>query len=208
MLSQVLRASALAVVGSMVMAGAAWSQFADLPPSSTLTISLDATAGPILSGSDIGGLNGKSAVVTLMLSESLRPIKHTSKSATYKVPAGAVTLVANGKTFQNTSPGRMTVKLAGTGDTLTLTYASSYEGFPITLVDTSYLAANSWTTTVLTHPHTFKPSPQNLTAATTASGVGSKLEYTVAGSTTVLGITGTASSSSAADPALPDDASE
>jgi hypothetical protein len=205
MSSQTLRAFALATVASVLSAGAAWSQSASTPPGSTLTITLDATAGPILAGTDPGGLDGKAATATLMLSQSVSPVKHTSNSATYKVPAGAVTLVAGGKTFTNTSPGKMTIKLAGANDILTITYASTFDGLPVTVVDTSYLAKHSWTATVLVHPRRFTPSPQDLTAAATASGPGSKLKYTALGTTTVLGITGTATSGSAADPILPDD---
>lgn len=58
------------------------------------------------------------------------------------------------------------------------------------------------------HPPPFSPSPQTLTAATTASGPGSKIKYTFLGSTTVLGLNGTASDSTALDPVLPDDDSE
>jgi hypothetical protein len=49
------------------------------------------------------------------------------------------------------------------------------------------------------------PSPQGLTSATTANGPGCKIKYTVSGSTSVLGFSGTASSSATADPVLPDD---
>jgi hypothetical protein len=45
---------------------------------------------------------------------------------------------------------------------------------------------------VLTHPTGFHPTPQDLAA-------GSKVQYTALGSTTVLGLEGTASDSAAAD---------
>jgi hypothetical protein len=48
--------------------------------------------------------------------------------------------------------------------------------------------------TSITHPKAFAPSPQNITAATSATGSGSKLQYTIEGFTTVPGVTGTASS--------------
>jgi hypothetical protein len=95
--------------------------------------------------------------------------------------------------------------LSKTADILTLTYVFIDHGLPVTVVETSYLAKNSWTSAVLTNPESFSPSPQDLTAAATASGRGSTLKYTVEGFTCVLGIAGTASSGSAADAILPDD---
>jgi hypothetical protein len=59
---------------------------------------------------------------------------------------------------------------------------------------TIFLQPGSWNKTVLKHMTAFSPSPQNITAATSATGPGSKLEYTFGGAT-VLGLTGTASSS-------------
>jgi hypothetical protein len=99
----------------------------------------------------------------------------------------------------------MTIRLTGKGDILTVTGVVTDLGYKVTVVDTSLLNKGSWTSAVFTHPGPFKPSPQNLTAAQTASGAGSKLKYLVLGGTTVLGITGTASSGSAANPILPND---
>jgi hypothetical protein len=189
----------------MVSATAAWSQDARMPRSSTLAINLNGTAGPVLAGSDPGHLNGKSAVVTILLSQRASPISHTSTSATYKIPAGAITATFNGTSYQSTSPGRMKIKLGSAADVLTVTGALSINGTPVTLVDTSRLAGGSWTSTVLTHPAAFSPSPQNLTPAKTATGAGSKLQYTVFGQSTVLGITGTASSNLTPDAILPND---
>ena len=78
-------------------------------------------------------------------------------------------------------------------DTMVLTSTVSVSGIDGTVVG-SHLAKASFTTAVLKHPQRFKPSPQNLTSATTASGPGSKIKYTVPllGST-VLGLTGKAS---------------
>src|ERR1700722_17162752 len=101
--------------------GLAWAQSGDGGrPSATLTVVVDGTAGPILQGSDPLGLNGKSATITLLASESLKPTRHTKTSATYKIPAGAITLVFDGSSYQSTSPSKMTVKLGGKADTLTL----------------------------------------------------------------------------------------
>jgi hypothetical protein len=66
----------------------------------------------------------------------------------------------------------------------------------VTVVDTSSLQAGSWTNTVLQHPGPFSPSPQNLTSPS------SKFQYAVYGESTVLGVTGTISSSDAAGVAL------
>lgn len=202
-----LRVSALAFVVSVVSvasAGAAMLQSESPPKSSTLTITLEGTTGPVLAGTDIASLNGKSATATLLLNELISPKSQTTKTASYKIPAGAVTLVVGTKTYTNASPGRMTIKLTNSAVTMTLTYAFILSGFPVTVVETSTLAKNSWTDAVFTHPGTFSPSPQDLTAAATATGTGSKLQYSVEGFTCVLGITGTATSSSAPDAVLPD----
>ena len=203
-----LRVSALAAALSLASAGVALSQSSVVPPKSTLTITLDGTAGPILSGSDLAGINGKTATATLLLSESMSPKSQTSTSATYKIPAGAVTLVVGSTDYTNASPGKMKITLAKGDEILTLTYVFLDHGLPVTVVETSYLAKNSWTSAVLTHPGTFSPSPQDLTAAAAASGKGSKLQYTVEGLTCVLGITGTATSGSAPYAVLPGDDSE
>jgi len=140
----------------------------------------------------------------LAAQRSAEPEEANRTSAIYKIPAGAVTLVVGTKTYTNSSPGRMSIVLASSGDYLTLTYAFSLSGFPVTVVETSKLAKNSWTTAVLMHPGTFSPSPQELTAAT-ASAKGSTLQYNVEGFNCELGINGTASSSSAPDAVLPDE---
>jgi hypothetical protein len=180
---------------------AAWAQSGfDERPSSTLTVVIDATAGPILQGSDPLGLNGQNATITLLASESLDPIKHTKTSATYKIPAGAITLVFNGTPYQTQSPSKMTVKLGSKADTVTLVSVLSEDGIKITFTDTTSLAPGSFTNAVLQHPETFTPSPQTL------SSPSSKLKYSGSFTgTTVLGIGGTASNSDAPDPVLPDD---
>ena len=201
---RMLRDSALAIALCLASASAALAQTENTPHATTLTLTLTGTTGPVLSGSDVAGLNGKSATATLLLNEALSPKKQTATSAIYKIPAGAVTLVVGTKTYTNSSPGRMSIVLASSGDYLTLTYAFSLSGFPVTVVETSKLAKNSWTTAVLMHPGTFSPSPQELTAAT-ASAKGSTLQYNVEGFNCELGINGTASSSSAPDAVLPDE---
>jgi hypothetical protein len=181
--------------------GIAWAQSGgDVRPPATLTIVVDGTAGPILQGSDPLGLNGKSATITVLASESINPRKHTKTSATYKIPAGAITLVFNGSSYQTNAPSKMTVKLGSKADTLILVSAVTKDGITVAITDTTSLAPGSWTSAVLQHPLPFDPSPQTL--ASPASKLKYASEFT---GTTVVGISGTASNSDALDPVLPDD---
>ena len=206
MLFKVVRKFALVLVAVVVSGCAVWAQSVEIsavsPATHTLTITIKGTIEPILLGSDPLGLDGKSGVVTLLASESLSPTSHTSTSATYKLPAGAITVTAGGKKFTTKSPSKMIINLTSTADTLTLILTGPQSAM---VTDTTYLKANSWTTAVLKHPGVFSPSPQKLTSATTASGPGCKVKYTVFGSTTVLGFHGTGSSSATVDPVLPDE---
>ncbi len=180
MLSKVVRRFALVPVAVVVLGCAVWAQSVEIsavsPATHTLTITIKGTIEPILSGSDPLGLDGKSGVVTLLASESLSPTSHTSTSATYKLPAGAITVTAGGKKFTTKSPSKMIIKLTSTADTLTLILTGPESAV---VTDTTYLKANSWTTAVLKHPGVFSPSPQKLTSATTASGPGCKVKYTI-----------------------------
>jgi len=169
------------------------------PAAKTLTITIMGTLGPILSGSDPLGLNGDNGTMTVKASEALSPTKHTSNSATYTLPAGAISVKAGSHKFKTNSKSTMIVKLTSSADILTLD-ASGPDGLKLTAI--AYLQAGSWTKSVLTHPTTFSPSPQNLTAAKTANGPGSKLEYTISGLKTILGLSGTASNSDSADDLL------
>jgi hypothetical protein len=207
MLSKKVYTSALILVSVVVLGCTGWAQSLEVatgvvPATKTLTITLNGTLGPILSGSDPLGLNGQSGTVTVMASESLSPTKHTSTSATYTLPAGAITVVAGSNKFTTTSPSKMIVKLTSRADTLTLIVAGP-SGLMVT--DTTFLKTRSWTTAVLKHPTVFKPSPQTLTSAKTASGPGCKVKYTIFGGTTVLGFNGTGSNSATVDPVLPDE---
>jgi hypothetical protein len=210
MLSRIAHTSALMLATLLVPGSAIWAQSIDVaalnpgvaPSTHTLTITLKGTLGPILSGSDPLALNGQSGTVTVMASESLKPTKHTSNSATYTLPAGAITVMAGNNHFTTTSPSKMIVSLLSTADTLTLIVAGP-KGLMVT--DTTFLKAGSWTKAVLKHPTVFKPSPQKLTSAKSAGGPGCKVKYTIFGSTTVLGFHGTGSNSATADPVLPDD---
>jgi len=210
MLSRKVHTSALILATLLLLGSTIWAQSIEgstlnpgiAPATHTLTILTKGTLGPILSGSDPLGLNGQSGKITVMASESLSPIKHTATSATYKLPAGAITVTGGSNKFTTKSPSKMIINLLSTADTFTLVVAGP-EGLMIT--DTTYLKAGSWTTAVLKHPTVFKPSPQKLKSAKTAGGPGCQLKYTIAGSTTVLGFHGTGSNSATVDPVLPDD---
>ncbi len=203
MQSKILRTSALVLVAIVVTGSAIWAQSVDIvavkPATHTLTITIKGTLGPILSGTDPLGLDGKKGTITVMASESLSPTKHTSTSATYTLPPGAIEVQGGKNKFTTKSPSKMIINLTSTADILTLIF-SGPDGTMFT--DTTYLKAGSWTTAVLKHPGVFRPSPQTLTSATTANGPGCKLKYTAEGSTTILGFHGTGSSSSTVDPVL------
>jgi hypothetical protein len=205
MLSKVLRTSALILI-AIVVTGSIWAQSVDVSAvnsaTHTLTITIKGTLGPVLSGTDPLGLDGKKGTVTVMASESLSPTKHTATSATYTLPPGAIKVTAGSNKFTTKSPSKMIINLTSTADILTL-IASGKDGLMVT--DITYLKAGSWTTAVLKHPGVFTPSPQTLTSATTANGPGCKVKYTIFGSTTILGFHGTGSSSSTVDPVLPEE---
>jgi hypothetical protein len=165
-------------------------------PAKVLTIIIKGKLGPILSGSDPLGLNGDSGSLNIQASESLSPKKHTSDSATYVLPAGAITITFGTEKFKTTSTSNMTFKLTSQADTLTLA-AAGPDGIQVTAV--AYLKTGSWTTGVLKHPAPFQPSPQNLTAAKSDNGPGSKVSYVFEGGTTVLGMKGRASNSDPED---------
>ncbi len=205
MLTRLVRTSALILVavvglGSTLRAqtiAATTETWSVLPAGNTLTITLKGKLGPILSGSDPLGLDGQSGKVTIMASESLSPIKHTANSATYRLPAGAITVTAGSNKFTTNTSSKMTITLLNTADTMTLD-VSGPDGLQVT--DTTFLQAGSWTNAVLKHPTTFKPSPQKLHSAKTANGPGCKVSYTIFGGTTVLGFTGTGSDKVTAGP--------
>jgi hypothetical protein len=210
MTSPITRISALLLAILFIPGAMIWAQSIEIsaanpgvvPATHTLTITLKGTIGPILAGSDPLGLNGLSGTVKVMASESLSPTRHTATSATYKLPAGAITVTAGTNHFTTTSPSKMIISLGSTSDTMTLLVAGP-SGLMVT--STTVLKANSWTTAVLMHPAVFTPSPQRLTSAKKAGGPGCKIKYTIFGSTSVLGFHGTASSSATLDPVLPDE---
>jgi hypothetical protein len=210
MSSRIVHPSALMLATVVMLGSTIWAQSAEVtaldsrivPATHTLTITLKGKLGPVLSGPDPLSLNGQAGTITVMASESLKPIKHTSNSATYTLPAGAITVQAGSNKFTTSSPSRMIVHLMSTADTLTLIVAGPNG---LTATATTFLKKGSWTDAILKHPTVFKPSPQKLTAAKTAGGSGCKVKYTIFGSATVLGFSGTGSNSATVDAVLPDD---
>lgn len=158
----------------------------------TITYTLSGTLGPVLSGSDYLGANGQSGVLTAKASTTLVPTSHTATSATYKLPAGAITVVIGGTTYATTGTSTLKYTFPAAGpDTMVITTAISVGGLSGTVVGTASLAKGSFTVT--RHPQRFKPSPQTLTAATKAGGPGSQVKYSSILGTAVLGLSGTAS---------------
>jgi len=202
--SRMIRCVTLSTVVLLVASGV-WAQPTARrePDAKTLTITIMGTLGPVLSGSDPIGANGKHGTLAVKASESLSPTKHTSNSATYTLPAGAMTITVGSYKFTTKSPSTMMVKLTNSADILTLVAKGSIDGVDFQVTGTAYLQSNSWTNKVLKHPTTFSPSPQTLTAAKKANGPGSKVEYTAQGfGSTILGLSGSASNSDSADDLL------
>jgi len=170
---------------------------AEVTPDITLTMAIQGTLGPLLSGPDPKGINGKTGNLTIKISESATPVSTTSDSATYLVPAGGITEVIGTNSFTTTAPGKMKIRLTSSADILTVSFHS--KGDTITTMWV-FLAPGSWNTAVLINPLPFSPSPQTLTAATTAGGPGTKVKYRYRGTVTFLGLNGSASNSAAAVP--------
>jgi hypothetical protein len=181
------RASALVASAVLLWTGATLADDPAIVAAKTLTLTLDGTLGPVLSGSDPAGLDGQSATMTVTVKESASPYKTTTNSASYHIPAGDIVVTVNGSNYTSTSRSSMTVKLGNKADLLTLKAKVTIFGHPVSIVDTSALQSGSWTSGVLQHPAPFSPSPQDLTEPS------STFTYTISGQTTVLGVTGTAS---------------
>jgi hypothetical protein len=186
MFLRIFGATAL-VAFSFAFAGSAWAEAGAAPSGKTLTITLDGTLGPVISGNDPAGLDGQSATVTVVVKESLNPYKTTAGSASYHIPAGDITVSVNGSNYTSTSRSSMIVKLGRKADLLTLKARLDILGHAVNVSDTSALQSGSWTSSVLQHPALFSPSPQDI------SEPDSSFTYTVFGETTVLGVTGSAS---------------
>jgi hypothetical protein len=183
--------SALLVIGILAIPGVAAAQSRNAAPASkgTVTIVLDGTLGPVISGSDPAGLDGDSATITLTVSESLKPYKLTSTSASYHISTKDIVLNVNGNQYSPSSRYTLVVNLGKSADTLTLSGKAKIDFVPVTVSDVTSLAAGSFSKTVRKHLTTFSPSPQNL------SEPSSTFTYTALSQTTVLGVTGTAASS-------------
>jgi hypothetical protein len=161
----------------------------------TITYTISGKLGPVLSGSDPLSANGKSGVLTAVVGSTLVPKSKTKTSATYTLPAGAITVKIGGSNYATKGPSTLKYTFPAKGpDTMVISTKVSEEGITGTVVGTASLAKGSFTRAVLKHPQKFTPSPQTLAAATTAKGPGSKVEYSasILGAT-VLGLSGSAS---------------
>lgn len=187
---QTIRTSAV-ILAAILVSGAAAQAREPHAFATTLTVTADGTLGPVLKGSDPAGLNGKSATVTILASESLKPYKTTAKSASYHIPAGDITVDVNGTDYTSTSRSSMIIKLGSKADLLTFKATLKIDGFTVKVSDTSALQSGSWSNAVLQHPDVFSPSPQTL------SSPSSSFTYTVFGETTVLGVGGSIANSDA-----------
>src|SRR5579862_3096275 len=144
-------------------------------PDTTLTYTISGTLGPVLSGSDPLGANGESGTITILINQGAKPKSTTATTATYGVPAGAVSADIGGTTYTSTSPSSMKFSVPASGpDTITVTSSFTVDGLPATIVGIASLASGSFVrANILKHPTVFKPTPQNLTPATSANGPGS-----------------------------------
>jgi hypothetical protein len=159
----------------------------------SITYTISGTLGAALSGSDPLGASGGSGIVTAVVGTTLVRTSKTKTSATYTLAAGAVTVVIGGKTYPaSSSTLKYSFPPAGP-DTMVFTATVSVDHIKGTVVGTASLAKGSLTAAVTKHPHKFTPSPQTLTAAVVAGGPGTQIEYTALGSSTVLGLSGSAS---------------
>jgi len=162
-------------------------------PAANVTYSVTGKLGPVLSGKDPLKADGKAGSVKIVASETLSPKSHTSTSATYSLPAGAVTGKAAGHSFKSSGAATMKISL-GSMDNVTVSGPVSVDGVTATVSATMALKKGSFTSAVLKHPAAFKPASQSVTPAKTAKGPGSKVSYKVGTSATVLGVTGKATS--------------
>src|ERR1700688_3749305 len=99
MFFRIICMSACVLAAVLASDGATCAQSDQSPGTKILTIVLDGTLGPILSGSDPAGLNGRSATVTVTAKESLVPYNTTANSASYHIPAGAIIVDVNGTDY-------------------------------------------------------------------------------------------------------------
>ena len=178
-------------------------------PDTTLTINIGGTMGAILSGPDRLGASGEAGALKMVASESLTPTKTTGTSATYTLPPGAITVTVGGTTVTTTSASTLKIAIPAQGkDNVVLTASAKVLGISLQVTFTAALRSGSFPSSALINPTTFHPTPQALTAATSATGPGSKVSYKFLGATTVLGFSGATSCGAAADPVLDDDSDQ
>ena len=160
-----------------------------------ISYTIKGTLGPVLSGSDPLGANGKGGELVATISTTAAPTSTTTTSATYTLPVGAIVVYINGTKYTTDKKSTLKFNFPATGrDTIVLTTDVTADGLSATIVGIASLAHGSIPSSVSTHPAKFSPSPQKLTAATTAGGVGSQVSYNVElFGKTVLGLTGSAS---------------
>src|ERR1700684_3880770 len=136
------------------------SLLAQSVPDVTLTIKAAGTVGPVLSGSDPLKANGGTRKFTVLISESLTPVKTTATSATYTLPPGAITVTVGGTTATTTSASSLRITLPAEGPDVVVVSANIKESiFTVAVVGTVDLKHGSFPASVLVHPAGFKPSP-------------------------------------------------
>jgi hypothetical protein len=160
----------------------------------SISYTIKGTLGPVLSGSDPLGANTKGGELVATVSTTAVPTT-TTTSATYTLPVGAIVVYINSKKYTTAKTSTLRFNFPATGrDSIVLTTDVTADGLSATIVGIASLKHGSIPSSVLTHPAKFSPSPQKLTAATTAGGVGSQVSYNVELlGKTVLGLTGSAS---------------
>lgn len=161
----------------------------------TITYTISGTLNPVLAGSDPLGASGESGVLTAAASSTLTPTSKTATSATYTLPAGAITVDIGGTTYATTGTSTVKYSFPAAGpDTMVISTNISIDGINGTVVGTASLAKGSFTSAILKHPTRFQPVTQKLTAAKKGGGQGSQVKYSapLIGSTT-LGLSGKAS---------------
>ena len=182
---------------------------AQATPDVTLQVNVTGTVGAILAGSDPLLVSGQPGMVKIVMGESISPFKTTSTSATYSLPAGAVSLILGTTTFTTTSASSMKITLPTTGPDVVVLTAVVQDFATVTVVGVIDLKHASFPQSVLLHPAPFTPSPQVLTPATSTTSAGSKIEYTLQGfPTTILAFSGEIGNKQSQDPLLPADSDQ
>jgi hypothetical protein len=168
-----------------------------------LNFSGSGVLGPVLAGTDPLGTNGKNFTFTGIIDESLSPSACPSgvaASVCYAIPAGDLSgQIGTAQPFTTTTPSTLALTIpGGTANDLLEVLFTGPVSSPIQAI--LELAPSSFNSGALSHPEPFTPSPQSLTAASSAPPTinGSSVSYCLLGlscstATTVLGISGTAS---------------